>query len=61
MGPGSLYCGKRRKISKLRCDLDLGKTMPNIELVQVFLYDIPRPTQKHTHTDAHTKTLTSTL
>ena len=32
MGPVSLYCGKWRTISKLRHDLDLGPTMPNIEL-----------------------------
>ena len=33
MGLDSLYCGKWRKISKSRRDLDLGPTMPNIELL----------------------------
>ena len=35
MGPDSLYCGKWRKISMSRCDIDLGPTIPNIELVRV--------------------------
>ena len=39
MGPESLYCSKYRKISKSCLDLDLGLTMPNIELVRViFIY-----------------------
>ena len=39
MGPKNLYCNKWRKISKSHCDLDLGPTMPNIELVRViFIY-----------------------
>ena len=39
MEPDSLYCGKWRKISKSRLDLDLGPAMPNIELVRViFIY-----------------------
>ena len=34
-----MYCGKWRKISKSHCDLDLGLTMHNIELVRViFIY-----------------------
>ena len=38
MRPDS-FCGKWRKISKSRCDLDLGPAMPNIELVQdIFIY-----------------------
>ena len=39
MGLDSLYCGKWRKISKSRRDLDLDRTMPNVELVRaVFMY-----------------------
>ena len=39
MGLDSLYCGKWRKISKSRCDLDLDRTMPNVELVRaIFIY-----------------------
>ena len=69
MGPDSLYCGKLRKISKSRCDLDLGPAMPNIELVQdifiyydVFQFPVARccyflsyraKTRKHTHTHKH--------
>ena len=34
MGLDSLYCGKWRKISKSRRDLDLDRTMPNVELVR---------------------------
>ena len=30
MGLDSLYCGKWRKISKLRRDLDLDRTMPKL-------------------------------
>ena len=36
MGPDSLYCSKwRKKFKNSRRDLDLGPTMPNIELVGV--------------------------
>ena len=35
MGPDSLYCSKWRKNAKSCRDLDLGPTMPNIELVGV--------------------------
>ena len=38
MGLDSLYCGKWRKISKSRHDLDLDRTMPNVELVELFSY-----------------------
>ena len=39
MGLDSLYCGKWRKISKSHRDLDLDRTMPNVELVQaIFIY-----------------------
>ena len=39
IGLDSLYCGKWRKISKSRRDLDLDWTMPNVELVQaIFIY-----------------------
>ena len=39
MGLDSLYCGKWRKISKSRRDLDLDWTMPNVELFQaIFTY-----------------------
>ena len=39
IGLDSLYCGKWRKISKSRRDLDLGRTMPNVELVRaIFIY-----------------------
>ena len=34
IGLDSLYCGKWRKISKSRCDLDLDRTMSNVELVR---------------------------
>ena len=37
MGLDSLYCGKWRKISKSSCDLDLDRTMPNVELIQAIL------------------------
>ena len=55
-------------------DLDLGLTMPNIELgYNVFIFHVPRSisfrviapkhtdTETHTRTQTHTKTLTSTL
>ena len=39
IGLDNLYCGKWRKISKSRHDLDLDRTMPNVELVQaIFIY-----------------------
>ena len=39
IGLDSLYCGKWRKISKSRRDLDLDRAMPNVELVQaIFIY-----------------------
>ena len=39
MGLDSLYCGKRRKFhSKSRRDLDLDRTMPNVELSELFSY-----------------------
>ena len=35
----SLYCGKWRKISRSQHDLDLDRTMPNVELIQaIFIY-----------------------
>ena len=35
----SMYCGKWRKISKSSRDLDLDRTMPNVELVRaIFIY-----------------------
>ena len=34
-----MYCGKWRKISKSRRDLDLDQTMPNVEHVRaIFIY-----------------------
>ena len=69
MGPNTLYCGKWRKISKSRHDLDLGLTMPSIEVVRViFIYynvfkvQVPRSislsyrANTHTPTDAHKDT-----
>ena len=41
MGLDSLYCGKWRKISKLRRDLDLDRTMPNVELVRAIFILYP--------------------
>ena len=38
MGLDSLYCGKWRKISKSRRDLDLDRTMPNVEPSELFSY-----------------------
>ena len=60
----SLYCCKWRKISKSRHDLDLGPTVPNIELVifidyKVFKFHVPRSIvimEKHTHTETQTHT-----
>ena len=42
-------------------DLDLGLTMPNIELVRVIsiyynVFKFPRSTHTHTHTHTHTPT-----
>ena len=34
MGLDSLYCGKWRKNSKSHCQLDLDRTIPNVELVR---------------------------
>ena len=49
IGLDSLYCGKQRKISKSCCDLDLDRTMPNVELVRaificykIFEFQVPR-------------------
>ena len=69
MGLESLYCGKWRKISKSRRDLDLDQTMPNVELVQAIFKSIEpllfalSCTQTHTQTDrrTHTQTDMSTL
>ena len=36
MGLDSLYCGKWRKISKSHRDLDLDRTMPSVELTELF-------------------------
>ena len=39
MGLDSLYCGNWGKISKSHHDLDLDRTMPNIELVRaIFIH-----------------------
>ena len=39
IGLDSLNCGKWRKISKSRRDLDLDRTMPNVELIRaIFIY-----------------------
>ena len=39
IGHDSLYCGKWRKISMSRSDLDLDRTMPNVKLVRaIFIY-----------------------
>ena len=41
IGLDTLYCGKWRKISKSRRDLDLDQTMPNVELVQaISIYSV---------------------
>ena len=60
----SLYCGKCRKISKLRCDFYIDQTMPNVELVQaIFIYYSYVQVSSglnhdflsyHTHTHTHT-------
>ena len=48
MGLDSLYCGKWRKISKSRCDLD--RTMPNVELVRaIFIYSYVQVSHKLNH------------
>ena len=61
MGLDSLYCGKWRKISKSRRDLDLDRTMPNVELVRaIFIYYNILQTDRQTdgridrQTDRHT-------
>ena len=70
MGLDSLYCGKWRKISKSRCDLDLDRTMPNVELVRAYFHILQYVQvssrlnhyflsyrvhrQTHTHTDRQT-------
>ena len=72
MGPESLFCSKWRKILKSCHDLDLGQTMPNIELVRVifihynvYKFHVPRlisfrvivrKTHTHGNTHAHTHT-----
>ena len=77
MGPERLYCSKWRKISKSCCDLDLGPTMPNIELVRVifiyykvFKFHVPRSiffssyrakTHTHGNTNTHTHTDAQTV
>ena len=65
MGLDSLYCGKWRKISKSRHDLDLDWTMPNVELVRaIFIYynmlnhyflsyHVHRQTDRHTDNDEY--------
>ena len=69
MGLNSLYCGKWRKISKSRRDLDLDWTMPNVKLVRAISYTTIcssfksieplffelscTQTDRHTHTDKH--------
>ena len=65
----SLYCGKWRKIFQSSRDLDLDRTMPNVELVRaIFIYYIMFKfqvdctiiflvivyTDTHTHTETHT-------
>ena len=63
MGLDSLYCGKWRKISKSRSDLD--RTMPNVKLVRAIficynMFKSIEPlffelscTQTHRRTDGH--------
>ena len=69
MAVAGLYCGKWRKISKSRHDLDLGPAMPNIELFRdIFIYYvllkfyihrsitsrvIAQKTRKHRNTETH--------
>ena len=61
-------CGKMRKNSKSRHDLDLDLTMPNIELVRViyiyykvFKFHVPRSMSRSmSHTRGITNTLTDT-
>ena len=60
IGLDSLYCGKWRTISKSRHDLDLDRTMPNIELVRaIFIYYNVLNTHTRTRARAHTHTHTS--
>ena len=61
----SLYCGKWRKGSRVRVDLDLDCTTQNIEIDTIFItyiifkYNVPSTiiilviTQKHTHKHTH--------
>ena len=62
-----MYCGKWRKISKFRCDLDLDRTMPNVKPVRaIFMnyhvikfqafssYCEQTHTQKHRQRETHT-------
>ena len=74
IGPDNLYCGKWRKISKSRRDLDLDQTMPNVELSELFSYTTICSSFKwikllffelscvhtHTHTRTHTHPHTHT-
>ena len=71
MGPESLSCSEWRKISKSRCDLDLDRTMPNIELSKLFSYTTMYlnfvfldqflfAIVQNTHTQKHTHTPTPT-
>ena len=38
IGLDTLYCGKWRKLSKSHYDLDLDRTMPNVELIRTISY-----------------------
>ena len=72
MGPDSLYCGKWRKTSKSRSDLDLDLTMRKIEVVRdifinnnVFEFHVNRSITfelscKNTETQKHRNTETHT-
>ena len=57
-GLDSLYCGKWGKISKSHRDLDLDRTMPNVELVRAIFkyYNMFKLscTQTQRHTDGKT-------
>ena len=59
-GRHSLYCGKWKKISKPRCDFDLDRTMPNVELVANVAQCTQTDRHTHTHTDRQTDTHTHT-
>ena len=71
IGLDSLYCGKWRKISKSRHDLDLDRTIPNVELVRAnskyynmfkfkvdwaIIFWVIVYTDTHTHTQKDTQT-----